>query len=73
MTTDADMTTRVVGAIVSFAVGIGAVWVAFTGKSVYSGLTSGSHREPMPPKEGRTIATIVGVFALLFAFWLFFA
>jgi hypothetical protein len=46
------MTTRVVGAIVSFAVGIGAVWVAFTGKSVYSGLTSGSRREPMPLKEG---------------------
>jgi hypothetical protein len=67
------MTERVTGTIVLLVVGIGALWVAFTGKSVYSGLTSGSRREPMPPKEGRTIATLVGVFALLFALWFFFA
>jgi hypothetical protein len=67
------MMTRVVGTIVMLAIGIGALWVAFTGKSVYSGPTSGSHREPMPPKEGRTMATMVGVFFLLFALWFFFA
>lgn len=67
---DADMTTRVEGSIVSFVVGVVALWAAFTGKPIYSGR---AHKEPMPPKEGRTIATIVGVFAILFAVWFFFA
>ena len=69
------MPNRIVESVVILAVGICALWIAYTGKPVYSGRVRGfsKHKVPMSPRRGRAIATIVGVYAVLFALWIFFA
>jgi hypothetical protein len=63
---------RVVALILSPIVGVVCLWLAYTGKPIYGQLSSGPLRTPMPRREGRVIAAIVGIgFLLLFVLALF--
>ena len=58
---------RVVALILSPMVVVVCVWLAYTGKPIYGQLSSGPLRAPMPRRQGRVMASIVGVgFLLLF-------
>jgi hypothetical protein len=63
---------RVIALVLCPVIGLFSLWVAYTGKPVYGSLTSAAPRTPMPKRQGRTMATIVGVgFLLLFLLALF--
>ena len=53
-------------------IGAGALWVAYTGKTVYYGGPGAHSDDPMPPRLGRFVSAFVGVVALFLAVWILF-